>query len=296
MWRQRAVRVVAFLVLLALALATGYAAGQDRVIAGVSSLPAILSASQDKPERVEIAEGEYTIFKEYGGVGPIESEIFNFHETWAMWRTSAGDYEVEGTRSFECPKDYPRDVRFWLHLSSDFQLIEAKEYTPLIWIPRSGPLACSFSQKTLQCSANGKDPGNNRDLSLSMDKPYAFSWPLSAFSVAALTRQADKRPGRITQVQLVEIAQPSPSNPVMPITGGGTLRYLGQDHVVAAGKNWSADKFELQARMPDVPHKSLLWVSGSGLLLKIEVQREIGPKGTLELTRFEDRTGSPLFR
>jgi hypothetical protein len=100
---------------------------------GIPGPPATASASHDKPERVEIAEGEYTPNKEYGGVGPIESGIFNFHESWALWRTPTGDYEVEGTRSFESPKDFPREIGYWLHLSSELQLIEAKEYAPLIW-------------------------------------------------------------------------------------------------------------------------------------------------------------------
>ncbi len=48
--------------------------------------------------------------------------------------------------------------------------------------------------------------------------------------------------------------------------------------VVAAGKSWLADKFELQAGMPVVPRKSLLWISAGGLLLKVEAQREVGPQ------------------
>lgn len=290
------VLMVGFVAVVPLVLAAGYVGSQHGAMPGGHGLPTMLSAAQDKPERVEIAEGEYTIFKEYGGVGPIEAEIFNFHETWTLWRTSAGDYEVEGRRSFECPKDFLREIRFWLHLSPELQLVEAKEYTPLIWIRRSGPLACTFSPKTLQCSANGKDPSSNPDFSLSMDRPYAFSWPLSVFSVAALARQADRHAGQVTEVQLVEIGQPGPSNPVMPITTSGKIRFLGREEIAVAGKVWQADKFELYTFMSSLPHKSLLWISANGLLLQVEAQSEIGPKGMLQLTRFQERADSPLFR
>jgi len=255
-----------------------------------------LNASHERREEVELAEGEYTIYKNYGGIGPIESEIFNFHETWTLSRNSTGDYEVEGLRSFECPKDFPREVRFWLHLSPKLQLVEAKEYTPLSWIRSSGPLACTFSPRSVRCSANGKDPANMPDLSVAVDKPYAFSWPLSAFSAAAVTRQADRRAGRVTEIQLVEIDQPGPSNPVMTVTGAGQLRFLGQEQLVIAGQTWQADKFELQASMPVAPRKSLLWVSATGLLLKIQAQRNGHPEGTLELSRFKEKAGLNVFR
>jgi hypothetical protein len=295
MWSRTAIRVLrgALSILVLLVLPVAYVIGQDGP-AGLST--AAVAPSEGKQEGIEIAQGEYIIYKEYGGVGPIESEIFNFHEKWTMRRTSAGDYEVEGVRSFECPKDFPRDITFWLHLSPELQLIEAKEYTPLIWVPRSSPLACTFSANKVQCSANGKDPAINPDLSLAVDRPYAFSWPLSPFSMATLARQADRRLGRVTDVELVEISQPSPSNPVMPIITSGRIRFLGREQIAIAGKDWLSDKFELVAFISSLPRKSLLWVSTNGLLLKVQAQRDIGPQGMLELTRFEDRAGLPLFR
>ena len=249
------------------------------------------SASQIVPDRHEIAEGEYTISTEYGGVGPIETEIFNFHETWQMWRSAEDHYEIEGTRHFESPKDVTHDIRFWLRLSPQLRFEESEERIP-IWIGRSGLLMCTFRPTTVHCSTDGDEAASKVDFSLSMEKPFAFSWPASPFSIAALTRQADKRAGHVTEVQFVEVGQNSPTGPVVPIVTSGRIRFLGRAMIATAGKDWQADKFELDAFMSSLPRKSTLWVSDSGLLLKLEALPQAGPRGTLELTRFEDRCSS----
>jgi len=281
---------------LALSIASGsYIVGQGAAPEGTTSKPTNPRGSQAAPEPVEIAKGTYAIFKEYGGIGPVDAEIYNFHEEWSISRTVDGNYQVEGTRSFESPKDFVREITFLLRLSPHLQLIEAQEDTSLVWISRSAPLTCAFLPKQLQCSMAGKDPRRNPDLSLSMDKPYAFSWPLSAFSLAALAGQCDHLPGSSMDVQFVDIEQPSNDLPLMPMTTNGTLRFIGRDKVTVAGKNWDADKFELQAFMSSLPRKSVLWISKGGLLLVLEAEREIGPQGRLELTRFEEKSPSSLF-
>ena len=298
MWTRRWLRSVpvVFLVLATLVIGAIYVRGQ----AGSAPVPvasgASKSAMQGKVERVEIAKGEYTLDREYGGIGPIEAEISSFRETWTLWQIAGGQYEVEGMRIFDSPKDYQRQIRFWLRLSPEHQLLEAKEFTSLMWIPRSSPLVCGFEPRAMRCSTHGKDLSDKPDMSLAMDKPYAFSWPLSAFSLAALTRRVDRRPGHTTEVQLVNVRQPSAKLPLMPMITSGKLRFLGPERVVLGGKSWQADKFELVAHMSPLPRKSLLWISADGLLLAIEAQREIGPKGRLELTRFENRADSSRSR
>ena len=94
-----------------------------------------------------------------------------------------------------------------------------------------------------------------------MDKPYALSWPVSAFSIEALTSQIDRQIDRTTETQLVEIEQPDPVQPVTAMITNEKTRYLGTDDVSIAGKAWAADKFELDAFMSSLPRKSLLWIS-----------------------------------
>jgi len=126
-----------------------------------------------------------------------------------------------------------------------------------------------------------------------MDKPYALSWPLSAFSIAALRRQIDRRIDRTTEIQLVEIEQPDPVRPVTAMITSGKIRCLRTESVAIAGKAWIADKFQLDAFMSSLPRKSLLCISEDGILLKLEAQSATGYKERLELTRFDSRSALP---
>jgi len=58
-------------------------------------------AEKAKPssERAKVAEGEYVVLEgaNGGAVGPFGEEIYNFHETWTLWRTARGRY-YEGRR------------------------------------------------------------------------------------------------------------------------------------------------------------------------------------------------------
>jgi hypothetical protein len=63
----------------------------------------LIGAQQE--ERVKVAEGEYRVIEEGDlGVGPMETEIFHFRESWTLWRGQNGEYEVEGDRSYESPR------------------------------------------------------------------------------------------------------------------------------------------------------------------------------------------------
>jgi hypothetical protein len=57
--------------------------------------------------QTKIAEGEYAIQEREssGAVGPFQEEVYNFRESWTLWRTGQGEYEVEGVQSFESPND-----------------------------------------------------------------------------------------------------------------------------------------------------------------------------------------------
>jgi hypothetical protein len=61
-------------------------------------------AQAQEPGRIKIAEGEYRVAVEGDlGIGPIDTEIFHFRESWTLWRTTAGEYVLEGERMFESP-------------------------------------------------------------------------------------------------------------------------------------------------------------------------------------------------
>ncbi|MGO9588538.1 MAG: hypothetical protein ACLP3K_00650, partial [Candidatus Acidiferrales bacterium] len=69
---------------------------------------------KSEPGRAKIAEGEYAVVEKgnFGAAGPFGEEVYDFHETWTIWHTGSGEYEVEGKREFESPKGSPHDNSF----------------------------------------------------------------------------------------------------------------------------------------------------------------------------------------
>jgi hypothetical protein len=76
-------------------------------------------------QRTKVAGGEYAVFERAkgGAVGPFGEEVYNFRETWTLWRTPKGGCQVEGERRFESPTDVPHTSRFVAQLSRDLHLL-----------------------------------------------------------------------------------------------------------------------------------------------------------------------------
>ena len=134
----------------------------------------------------------------------------HFRESWTLWRTTGGEYEIDGDRMFESPRGVPHHNRFIATLSHDLRLLELKEFVRLKFRRDSGPLTCKFPAAELRCDSGAKDPRHRVDVKVSMDLPYGVIWPLSAFSLAGLTRAASPQvdqPSRIQVVRLEEVEQ-----------------------------------------------------------------------------------------
>jgi hypothetical protein len=220
--------------------------------------------------RTKVAAGEYVVVEQSNGgaVGPFGEEIYNFDETWTLWHTPNGQYEIEGERRFESPRDSKRTSPFRATLSRDFTLLHITELERLRWLPDAGPLNCDFRPRELFCSASAREP---LTLRTPMQHPYALLWPISAFSLSGLTREVERDPDRASPVQFVVIEQPSPGMPVQTTVLAGELRYLGQEKLVAAGETWPAFKFSFA---PVMYPRFLIWTSAKGLLLALAVEHE----------------------
>lgn len=244
--------------------------------------------SPQKAARTRVAEGEFAIYQREnaGGVGPFETAVFNFHESWTLWRLAGGDYEVEGERRFESPKDEPHRNRFQVRLSRELRVTSVKEFARLRWRPDSGPLTCEFSIQLLHCSSNAKDPRQALEIVIPMKHPFGFLWPISPFSLNGITRAAGRRADDVTPVQLVEIVEESAEAPVSPLVLDGHLRYLGQEDIRVAKRKWRADKFAL-----DVPLHGdyVIWTSPDGILLSLSVDGGVQnePARRIDLVRYE---------
>lgn len=236
--------------------------------------------------RTKIAEGEYAVIEQsnLGATGPFGEEVYDFHETWTIWRSATGAYEVEGRRNFESPRDTPHDNRFLVHLTRDLTVVDLTEFSKLRWKPQSGPLSCDFLPAELHCFAGARSHPDV-ETHVPVQPPIGLIWPISAFSLGGIARDAERDPNRDTEVDLARIEQPDKENPVEVTILKGRLRYLGQVRLDLAGQKWRAYEYSLKVTLrPD----SLIWVSDRGLLLAVAVEhghanwREEG----LKLVRF----------
>jgi hypothetical protein len=246
------------------------------------------SPRSQTPQRTRIGEGEYVVHESEnsGGAGPFGEEVYNFQESFTLWRDPSGGYQVEGTRSFESPKDESHSNPCVVELDRNLTLIRAKEFAKLRWVPDSGPLSCEFLQGEMDCSSGGSDPKREIKTRTVLENPYGLLWPVSPFSFGSIARQAERDPGKPTLVDLVRIEQPGMAHPVQTAVLEGPLQYLGEEVVQTAGRTWKAHKFSLKvAATPEF----LIWTSAKGLLLVIAVRhahlnwREEG----MRLDRFE---------
>jgi hypothetical protein len=241
--------------------------------------------------RVKIAEGEYAIYERdiSGVLGPLEEEVYNFHESWTLWRVEKGEYQIEGVRNFESPKDELHSNRFVAELTRDLTVIRVKEFAKLRWVPDSGPMSCEFLPTQLDCSSGGSDPKREIKLRTPLEKPYGLLWPISPFSFGGITREVERDPKRATQVDLVRIEQPGMADPVRATILEGPLQYLGEEDIEAAGRKWKAHKFSL--KVPLHP-QYLIWTSPKGLLLALAIEHEHKdwPEEGLRLAHFDGLT------
>jgi hypothetical protein len=250
-----------------------------------------LALAGPRPEQaakpVKIADGEYAIYESNnrGSVGPFQEEVYNFHESWTLWRVDNGGYRVEGVRRFESPRDEVHSNRFIVELTRDLTVIRMKEFAKLRWVADSGPLSCDFLPAQMNCSSGGSDSKREIKLRTPLEKPYALLWPISPFSFGGITRQVERDRARATQIDLVRIAQPSMANPVQAMILEGPLQYVGEEDIQTAGRKWRAHKFSL--KVPQHP-QYLLWTSPRGLLLALAIEHEHKewPEEGLRLARF----------
>jgi len=79
---------------------------------------------QDGSSRTRIAEGEYELYRQASetGVGPFDPAVYNFNESWVLWRLPDGSLEAEGERHYDSPQDQPHIEAFSVKLSSEFRV------------------------------------------------------------------------------------------------------------------------------------------------------------------------------
>lgn len=231
-------------------------------------------------DRIIVAQGEYRVRVQGDlGAGPIQKQVFHLSETWSLWRTAAG-YDVEGHRTYEFPRGRLRVDRFIAKVSPNLQLVSVKDFAPLVFSPDSGPLSCDLRPRLFHCDSGAKDREQVVEINLALDKPYTLMWPLSAFSLASITRAASTRPVAVQVVQLEEISK---RLPLLAIRSDGRIQYLGTGETLLAvsGKSWHPNVYRLT--VPRVGEITI-WTSPEGLLLAAQLPD--WPGASLELVKY----------
>jgi hypothetical protein len=270
------------------ASARGFSGRPDRTFKLVALLGILIFSLSSATAQTKIAEGEYAIYEQANGgaFGPEGEEVYNFHESWTLWRTEKQQYRVEGQRKFDSPQFTPHADRFVVELSRDMTVIRLTLFGPLKWRRNSGPLTCEFLDKEIHCSSGQAIPGQPGDLHIAMENPFGLLWPISPFSLGGLTRQAERDALHSTRVQLLSLEQPSKALPVYPVVLCGDLQYLGQEAMEVAGQRWVAHKFSLKVAMHP---QYLIWTSSRGLLLSLAIGHTHPgwPQEGMKLVRFK---------
>jgi hypothetical protein len=222
------------------------------------------------PGRTKVAEGEYRVLGQ-SGIGSFDFAVYDFTESWTLWRLEDGTFEVDGTRDYRSPADEPHSDNFEARLSDSFRVLKLIEFRTLRWRPNSGPLSCDFLPAKVACTASSRSKSENLSLELPTQAAAGLMWPISAFSLSSITRGASHDPKATTPVELLTFEEPSDAEPIFTTTLGGRVKYLGQEKLLSAGREWLADKFELKVAM-HAPF--LLWTSSQGLLLAFTYEKD----------------------
>lgn len=271
-----------------LAMSTDFRQSKSSSAYALAPRTAVTLAGQDKGQKNLVARGEYRVLEDSndGGIGTYAPSVFDFRESWELWRLLDGTLEADGERDYESPKYELHSNRFSVQMAPDFRILNLIEFRKLLWRPDSGPLTCQFQPTQLTCTSGGSDPSQAIDLNMPMNEAYGFLWPISAFSLSSITRGAEQTVGKLTSVRLLTVEELSRDNPVFISALDGHLAYLGQEDINLAGRAWRADMFEL--KVPLHP-PFIIWISPEGMLLrfvpkdKAHTQRESG----LMLVHFE---------
>jgi hypothetical protein len=236
--------------------------------------------------RTRVAEGEYKVLSQ-AGIGSFNPAVYDFTESWTLWRLEDGTYEVTGTRNYRSPADEAHGDNFEAYLSEDLRVVELTEFRGLRWRPEVGPLTCDFLPAKVACTANSRDNSQNLSLDVPVQGPAGLMWPISAFSLSGITRFASRDPNSVTPIELLTFEETNGPDPVFTTTLGGHLKYLGREKLLLAGREWLADKFDLKVAT-HAPF--LLWTSSQGLLLAFAHEEKINmpPDKGMVLTSFHE--------
>ena len=105
------------------------------------------------------------------------------YDTWTLWRTPSGDFEVEG----EWPRETGGEItRYWMSLNSHLDPLSLRVF--------EAGLTCSSSEAKIECEMKGLD-GQSLKASAPVEGSRTLFLPDSVFFLSSIARKATRSQG-----------------------------------------------------------------------------------------------------
>jgi TPR repeat protein len=243
------------------------------------------------PDLVKVAAGQ-DVIKPAAKSGQLPNP--QRYDTWTLWRTPSGDFEVEG----EWPRETGGETtRYWMSLNSHLD--------PLYLRVFEAGLTCSSSEEKIECEMKELD-GQSLKASAPVEGNRTLFLPDSVFFLSSIARKAtSKHAGRM---ELLSIQQGDERRGLLLSPRNAEVECVGQEDIVVDNKKVRAEKFELHTQAQSEFHRvredgllveedadpnrpfspfMQIWCSSEGIVLAVEVRVPNEPKDRIELAHFE---------
>jgi len=204
------------------------------------------------PARIKVAEGSYAFYTRTGEV------LTTFEEPWALTKTPVGFELSEQWRSNQSADSQqgPMAVEFNVMFTTNMQPLTVHIGNK---DSKTG-ITCSLSLTDFTCI------GADKSSSVPVQSPYNFFLP-SPWMMSAIARRSKKELGGFTDVRMVYLDGMTADGPKLESFSAQVI-YKGQEQFTAAGRIFTADKFEIinPGSFPDMK----IWVNPEGITLAME--------------------------
>lgn len=218
-------------------------------------------------QRKKVADGEYVMLREE--TYPSFTKIVEIRESWSLWELGDDGYEIDSLWVVNSPQETFR-TKTWIELSPGFHPTQTRGLGTI----RETDLTCRFGEREVRCRTGNEEPR------ISVDMPYDLYLSVPWF-VSSILRRPGVDHNRPMPVKLLIMDRGGPKSELGFGEFEGQVRYLGEESITAAGREFWSRKYELKA---DPFPGWLVWLSPDGIALAMQA---IGEKTKIELERYE---------
>lgn len=234
----------------------------------------LLMLSVNRIHAQQLAEGTY-------GAPHAETTHLSFH--WVMSKTSADELVVrtspEGGQS-------ERDRMESFGMTRDFKprFYSAKSTKSGL----AGEIRCDYGKDAISCQFNRKGI-QRQSASARIVGPSVFVLPVlldADWAIAMLCSQAERVPGKVTEISAVSLANTSQSDGLKLSQEKIPVTYIGEDAIDLPFGHFPALKFQVAG--------NIIWTAKSNLVLAM-AQKDSSNEHKIELLTFKQKSNVSLL-